>query len=299
MRWHSLVCVKTLVFWGYLNTLNSSWLLPTNWNKRRPKISGTRMPSLPLSVYHQLFTQCIWNGSPQFFNFNLSIPVQIISGILVIARWATNGCSHQQTAMYQPNHSIHFSSRPLECPQFRRFPPSPKSPTTKETKPIKRRPTLQSKKVLSVYYHSILQEISVTEVLTQTDVEDSSIIVGTDILKWFGRLYGCLEGENIFSRLNFWSKWRTICHRLKVLIQTIHVRNLADWVPWKTLPYIRLRKENKSNFVPIEVVKKMLRSQNFTQSCLLSNVFCWNFHICPFDFLFTFHESTCDNICRG
>ena len=33
MRWNSLACVRTLVFlWGYLNTLNSSWLLPTNWN---------------------------------------------------------------------------------------------------------------------------------------------------------------------------------------------------------------------------------------------------------------------------
>ena len=141
------------------------------------------MPSSPLSVYHQLFTQCIRKRSPQQFNINLSIPVQSISCIMVIGRQATNGCSHQQTAMYQPNHSIHFSSRPLECPQFRRFPPSPKSLTTKETKPIKRRPTLQSKKVLSVYYHSILHEILVTEVLTQTDVEDSSMIVGTDILK--------------------------------------------------------------------------------------------------------------------
>ena len=74
-------------------------------------------------------------------------------------------------------HSIHFSSRPLESPQFRRFPPSPKSLTTKETKPIKRRPTLQSKKVLSVYYHNILHDILLTEVLTQTDVEDNSMIV--------------------------------------------------------------------------------------------------------------------------
>ena len=32
----------------------------------------------------------------------------------------------------------------------------------------------------------------------------------------------------------------------------------------------RLTKENKSHFVPIELVKKMLRSPNFTQSCLPS-----------------------------
>ena len=36
---------------------------------------------------------------------------------------------------------------------------------------------MQSKKVLSVYYHNILHEILVTEVLTQTDVEDNSMIV--------------------------------------------------------------------------------------------------------------------------
>ena len=42
-------------FGGYLNTLNTSSLLPTNWNKRRLKISGTRMPSSPLSLYPQLF----------------------------------------------------------------------------------------------------------------------------------------------------------------------------------------------------------------------------------------------------
>ena len=49
--------------------------------------------------------------------------------------------------MYQiRHHSIHFSCRPLECPQFRRFPPSPKSPTWKETKTIKNLPKVRRDK---------------------------------------------------------------------------------------------------------------------------------------------------------
>ena len=114
MRWHSLVCVKTLVFWGYLNTLNSSRLLPTNWNKRRPNIFGTRMPSSPLSVYHQLFTQCIWKKSPQLFNINqlwsTSLSLQIISCLMVIAIYVQLMVVHtgRQQCISHPFHSFLF-----------------------------------------------------------------------------------------------------------------------------------------------------------------------------------------------
>ena len=79
------------------------------------------------------------------------------------------------------------------------------------------------------------------------------------------------------------------------------VETLDPKYPSETLLDIRLRKENKSNFVPIEVVKKMLRSQNFTESCLLSNIFCWNFHIWPFfiSFSLTTKVHTCANITVG
>ena len=87
-------------FGGYLNTLNTSWLLPTNWNKRRLKISGTRMPSSPLSLYPQLFpTVHLRQRSSVVQCQLLTTFLQLQNRVSHIS--ATNGCSHWFRSMYQ------------------------------------------------------------------------------------------------------------------------------------------------------------------------------------------------------
>ena len=104
-------------FGGYLNTLNTSSLLPTNWNKRRLKISGTRMPSSPLSLYPQLFPTVHLKQRSSVVQYQLLTtfqPFQNPVPVSHVSQVSCNGSSHWFRSMYQTPDSIHFSRRPLE-----------------------------------------------------------------------------------------------------------------------------------------------------------------------------------------
>ena len=180
--------------------------------------------------------------------------------------------------MYQiRHHSIHFSCRPLECPQFRRFPPSPKSPTWKETKTIKNLPKVRRDKnpynlniqcsaieLLRGRYHSGLQGSLNIENFHEKPL---AVILLLSLLLFI------MEKCANFRRILAWEFVFQIdaviqAHNNLPLFETLDPNYSSETCP--TQFHGRLTKENKSHFVPIELVKKMLRSPNFTQSCLPS-----------------------------
>ena len=185
--------------------------------------------------------------------------------------------------MYQiRHHSIHFSCRPLECPQFRRFPPSPKSPTWKETKTIKNLPKVQRDKnpynlpmtkhtmqcnratPWNGQYHSGLKGS-----LNIEHFHDKPLAVILLLSLLLLKMQKCAN----FRRILAWEFVFQIdaviqAHNNLPLFETLDPNYSSETCP--TQFHGRLTKENKSHFVPIELVKKILRSPNFTQSCLPS-----------------------------
>ena len=183
--------------------------------------------------------------------------------------------------MYQiRHHSIHFSCRPLECPQFRRFPPSPKSPTWKETKTIKNLPKVRRDKTLIIFQWPNIQ-CSAIELLNgryhsglkgSLNIEhfrDKPLAVILLLSLLLLKMQKCAN----FRRILAWEFVFQIdaviqAHNNLPLFETLDPNYSSETCP--TQFHGRLTKENKSHFVPIELVKKMLRSPNFTQSCLPS-----------------------------
>ena len=175
--------------------------------------------------------------------------------------------------MYQiRHHSIHFSCRPLECPQFRRFPPSPKSLTWKETKTIKNLPKVRREKNpynLTMTKHTMQCNRASPWTISFWFKRITEYWTLSWQASWLLKMQKCAN----FRRIIAWEFVFQIdaviqAHNNLPLFETLDPNYSSETCP--TQFHGRLTKENKSHFVPIELVKKMLRSPNFTQSCLPS-----------------------------
>ena len=292
--------VKTLVFRGYLNTLNSSWLLPaskllpTNWNKR--KFLAQECQEDPLSVHHQLFTGVHLKQSSSISTLISQYYFwKILIIVIASCEMATNGCSHWQeihVSAQTPCHSFLFSPVGVSAvPEISALVPKVRLP--RRQNPSRDDPFCKIRKCLVFTGWD-------RHILHKFDVQQSSLWR----VFWWLFYYKTIQSDFIdassVEKIYFldWSTWRTICHRLKVLIQTIHVKLGWLTVPSETLLLHKTEKRKQKSFCSNwSCQKDVTLSKLYSKLSVKQLIFCLKFQNSPaFDFLFTFDESTCRDI---